>query len=207
MSDQPLVESVANRLANAGYERITLPITIASIEFGFSAVLRGTKGRGLDLVLVVDASTESQSDIGKGKIRHRVEALSRALDLTESRYLLTLILAGVAKTVDAEALSSICRVLKLEPALLGANGVPPDDAGREAFDDSIRMLLPLNLPVEHNAEQSAQFSLQSMIPDLGTLIDGKLIELLSSASLLGAKAVSQALKERVDDVLTTEEGS
>ncbi len=49
---------------------------MASVDFEFTAALRGTAGRGLDLVLIIDTATGDHGDRDAAKVRQRVEALS-----------------------------------------------------------------------------------------------------------------------------------
>ena len=94
MSGALLVKGIVKRLVAAGYEPLPTPFRVASIDFEFTAALRGSEGRGLDSVLVVDTATGEHGDRDAARVRQRVEALSRALDITGSRYLLTVISCG-----------------------------------------------------------------------------------------------------------------
>ena len=52
MSASLLVQALVQRLRDAGYDSIPTPFRVASVEFDFTAALRGREGRALDLVLV-----------------------------------------------------------------------------------------------------------------------------------------------------------
>ena len=81
------------------------------------------------------------------RVRQRVEALSRALDITQSRYVLTVILAGAALQGDVETLSATCRVLSVESISLDADDKPVNTVAAEALDDQItRSCFHLNVP-------------------------------------------------------------
>lgn len=146
MTAAPLVDLLVKRLEAAGYTQLQTPFKVASVEFEFTAALRGRDGRALDLVLIVDTATGDHGDRDGARVRHRVEALSRALDITHSRYLLTVILAGATLPGDVDALSETCRVLSVEAVPLDGEGRPVNLAAIEALDDYIRVLLPLDLP-------------------------------------------------------------
>lgn len=57
--------------------------------------------------------------------------MSRALDVTQSRYLLTVILAGASLPALIDSLSLICRVLTIEEAALEPDGSPSGDEAKE----------------------------------------------------------------------------
>jgi hypothetical protein len=85
VSDSPLVQAIQERLRVGGYTDLPTPFKIASVEFAFTGAMRGRDGRALDLVLLVDTTTGDFGDRDGGRVRQRVEALSRALDVTGSR--------------------------------------------------------------------------------------------------------------------------
>jgi hypothetical protein len=146
VSGSPLVQVIQERLHTAGYSDLTTPFKVAGVEFAFTGVMRGRDGRALDLVLLVDTTTGDFGDRDAGRVRQRVEALSRALDVTGSRYVVTAILAGAVLTDDIETLSETCRVLQVEGIPLNADGKPADELADRQLDDRIRVLLPLTLP-------------------------------------------------------------
>ncbi|MGG2324774.1 hypothetical protein, partial [Salmonella enterica] len=82
----------------------------------------------LDLVLLVDTTTGEFGDRDGERVRQRVEALSRALDVTGSRYVVTVILAGAILAEGIEALSETCRVSQVEGITLDPGGTPLDEA-------------------------------------------------------------------------------
>lgn len=131
MSTSPPVERVVDLLREGSYERLPQPVAVASIPFEFSAVLVASSS--LDLVLVVDTIT----DTDVASIRARVEGVSRALDLVESRRPLTVVLVGPEPT--PELLLALTRVARVLIA-----GVPSDE--RE-LREALAVLLPLELVV------------------------------------------------------------
>lgn len=146
MRGSPLVQAIHERLQTAGYSDLTTPFKVAGVEFAFTGAMRGRDGRALDLVLLIDTTTGDFGDRDAGRVRQRVEALSRALDVTGSRYVITAILAGAVLADSIEILSETCRVLPVEGILLDADGKPADEIAERQLDDRIRVLLPLILP-------------------------------------------------------------
>ena len=61
MSDSPLVNVILGRLREAGYRDLAAPFRVATVEFEFTAALRGNDRRALDLVL---ARISHQGDTG-----------------------------------------------------------------------------------------------------------------------------------------------
>jgi hypothetical protein len=156
-ASQP-VERVIALLGEAGYERLPPPVEVAGIPFEFSAVL--TAGSSLDLVVVVDTVT----DTDVASIRQRVEGMSRALDLVESRRPLTVVLIGPEPV--PELLTALTRVARVLVA-----GVPR--AERE-LRNAIAVLLPLELvTVAEMPEswQSAREKLRATHPDAAGLLE------------------------------------
>jgi hypothetical protein len=178
---------------------------VASVQFEFTAALRGKGGRSLDLVLIVDTTTGAFGDRDAGQVRRRIEALSRALDITQSRYVLTVILAGAALQSEIELLSETCRVLTVEDAALDDDAEPVDENALEALDDGIRVLLPLTLPstpgTEGAHEGGALGRLRSALP---SGVAPALLEAVLVASLLGEEAVTTAAAEAINHALVLE---
>ena len=73
MSDSPLVNAILGRLHEAGYRDLAAPFQVATVEFEFTAALRGSDGRALDLVLVVDTTTGEFGDRDSARVRQRIE--------------------------------------------------------------------------------------------------------------------------------------
>jgi hypothetical protein len=129
----PPVDRVVELLRSVGYRKCETPFTVASMQFEFAAVLVASS-RALDLIVVIDTLTESES-----RIRQKVEGLSRALDLVASRRPLTTVLVGPPPPMTtASAISRVCRVLQV--------GTPTGDAADQFLRDALAVLLPLGLP-------------------------------------------------------------
>ncbi len=204
MTTSLLVNGLVKRLIAAGYELLLTPFKVASVDFEFTAALRGTAGRGLDVVLIIDTATGEHGDRDAARVRQRVEALSRALDITGSRFVLTVILAGATLLGDIEALSATCRVLIVEDAALEGDGLPVNDAAAEAMDDHIRVLLPLDLRSEDAADVVEGDPLRELLSSLPKSLDNDLVHAIADASIKGEDAVKAALGKRLDEVLSYE---
>lgn len=192
MSTAPLVRAIQERLREAMYRDIETPFRMAGVEFDFTAAMRGNEGRALDLILIFDTTTGDFGDREGVRVRQRVEALSRALDVTGSRYVVTAILAGALLTETVEALAETCRVLQVEDIAIGTNGRPADEAAMQQLEDQIRVLLPLRLP-EAVAESQDGYG-----PALEQLVravpptNKAFLDLLIAASEDGEQAVTDA---------------
>lgn len=200
-----LIRGLIQRLHDAGYDSISTPFRVASVDFEFTAALRGRKGRALDLILLIDTSTGDFGDREPLTVRRRVEALSRALDITQSRYLLTVILAGATLAGDIEALTQTCRVLIVETAALDDEGRPTDPAAAETLDDQIRLLLPLTLPFGADHQQTEVDAIASLGAALPKTVDPDLSRAVIAASTRGEKAVTKALSEVLSRALIVAE--
>jgi hypothetical protein len=205
MSEALLVRAIVLRLRAAGYKVLATPFRVASVDFEFTAALLGSGGRALDLILIVDTATGEFGDRNAATVRQRIESLSRALDVTQSRYLLTVILAGASLTTLIDSLSSICRVLTVENAILDGDGHPNGEAEAEALDDHIRLLLPLDLPGEVPLPDSAPSDpITEFLDTLPTSLDQTLLRGIAEASSRGEAAVTRALGKRLGEVLAVE---
>jgi hypothetical protein len=194
MSSSPLVHAVQERLREAGYSDLPTPFKVAGVQFAFTSAMRGREGRALDLVLLIDTTTGDYGDRDGGRVRQRVEALSRALDVTGSRYVITVVVAGAALAEGVEALSETCRVLQVEGVKLDDKGKPVDDATQRQLDDRIRVLLPLTLPAP--AVETVGGSgpvMDQLIHALPSNTDATLVGALIRASNDGEQAVTDAI--------------
>lgn len=207
MSESTLVRALLRRLHEAGYDDIPTPFRVASVDFQFTAALRGRKARALDLVLVVDTSTGDFGDRDPRAVQLRVEALSRALDVTQSRYVLTIVLAGAALAGDVEALTQAGRVLYVETAGVDDEGRPVDADAAEALDDQIRLLLPLTLPPEEGAQEGRLDAMASLQASLSGNSDAELSSAVIAASARGEEAVTGAFSEILARALVLRPGA
>lgn len=198
MSTAPLIQAIQKRLRAAGYHDLSTPLRIAGVEFAFTGAMRGSDGRALDLVLLVDTTTGDFGDRDGARVRQRVEALSRALDVTASRYVVTLILAGAALAEGVETLSETCRVLQVESIALGQAGEPADETAERQLDDRIRVLLPLTLPLAPtDSENGSGPAMDQLIRALQQGTDRALLDAVVEASAVSEAAVTEAAAEAV----------
>ncbi len=206
MSDSPLVNVILGRLREAGYRDLAAPFQVASVEFKFTAALRGSNRRALDLVLVVDTTTGKFGDRDGARVRERISALNRALDVTGSRYVVTVILAGATLGQDIEVLAETCRVLHVDSLPLNANGEPADDAACNQLEDRIRVLLPLTLPSPLIVTESDSGpAMDQVARALSSEVDETLLTAVTTASQQGEQAVTDALASVLGAVLVIEE--
>jgi hypothetical protein len=129
------VERVAEVLAEAEYKRLPEPLNICGLEFDVPAAFIGTTN-STDLILVTDTAFQEG-----GQIQRTVEGIARALDVTQSRRPITVVIAGPRPPTSVlSAISKVCRVLPIG-----------DGSGsQEVLHDWLAVLLPLTLP-EPNA--------------------------------------------------------
>lgn len=194
MNGSPIVLAIQERLRGAGYSDLSTPFKVAGVEFAFTCAMRGRDGRALDLILLVDTTTGDFGDRDGARVRQRVEALSRALDVTGSRYVVTVILAGAVLSEGVEALSETCRVLQVEAASLNADGKPMDEAAERQLDDRIRVLLPLTLPVAAAEPQAgAGPAMDQLIRALPAGTSKALVDAAIAAADGGEEAVTDAV--------------
>jgi hypothetical protein len=194
MSRSPLVHAIQERLRDAGYSDLPTPFKVAGVEFAFTGAMRGREGRALDLVLLIDTTTGDHGDREGGRVLQRIESLSRALDVTGSRYVVTAVLAGAALAQGIEALSETCRVLQVEGARLDDEGEPADETAKRQLDDRIRVLLPLTLPLPAVETPNGGPAMDQLIRALSASTDAAaLVGALINASNDGEQAVTDAV--------------
>jgi hypothetical protein len=191
------IERVISMLVEAGYRRQPMPLTVSKVPYEFAAALTGGE-RSLDLVIVVDLVL---MDKNEPRLVQKLQSLSRALDLAESRRSVTAVLVGVAVSAETtEALGQVCRVLSV--------GLPPSDQEEQYLSDWLAVLLPLpdfdaaNTVADWESEIDLRISKESR---------SKFIASAISASNQGAQNVekafatqvrneaAKALRERSDD--------
>lgn len=200
MTSSPLIAAIRQRLNDAGYDDLPNPFRMAGVEFEFTGALRGRHGRALDLVLLVDTTAGSFGDSDGARVRARVQALSRALDVTSSRYVLTVVLAGATLPGDFEAMGDTARVLHVDTLPVDQAGIP--DLKR--LEDSIRVLLPLSIPQPADGEQggTAQEQLEKALKNL---VDAATIKTIMDAAQQGDEAVTTAIARLIDEALVGQE--
>jgi hypothetical protein len=205
MTASPLVLAIANRLEEVGYIPVRTPFKVASVSFDFTRALRGSSGRSLDLVIVVDTTTGDFGDKEPAHVRRRIEALSRALDVTGSRLVLTVVLAGAMLNAEVDALAAVCRVLVVEPMAVEIDGMPKDGMTQRLLDDRIRLLLPLEIPSRNIADGPDPTPMEKLLQVVPGDVDKVLAEAVFEASHEGDEAVTAAMSAVINQALITEE--
>lgn len=208
MTDSPLVNAIQKRLRHGGYDDVSTPFKVAGVEFRFTGAMRGRGGRALDLVILVDTTTGDFGDRDGTLVRQRVEALSRALDVTASRYVITVILAGAVLAEGIEILSETCRVLQVESVALNDEGDPADEKAERRLDDRIRVLLPLTLPtLSSDAQKDGGSTMDQLARALPSTTQKILVDALIAASSGGEEAVTEAAALIINQALHVETGA
>ncbi|MCG0994460.1 hypothetical protein LHT11_04480 [Acetobacter indonesiensis] len=200
MTSSPLIAAIRQRLNEAGYDDLPTPFRMAGVEFQFTGALRGRHGRALDLVLLIDTTAGSFGDSDGARVRARVQALSRALDVTASRYVLTVVLAGATLPGDIEELTDTARVLHVDT-------LPVDQAGSpdvNCLEDSLRVLLPLSIP-QPGADEQDGTAQEQLEKALKNVVDGATIKTIMDAAERGDEAVTEAIASLIDAALVKKE--
>lgn len=199
MSNSSLVNAIHTRLKQVGYRDLSTPFKVANVEFSFTSAMRGTDGRALDLILLVDTTTGDFGDRDAIRVRQRIEALSRALDVTGSRYVVTAILAGAVLAESIDLLSETCRVLQVEAIPLNDDGQPQDEVAARQLDDRIRVLLPLTLPEALTAEEAGSgTAMQQLIKALPVGTSRTFFDAVTVAAENGEQAVTDAAAAAIE---------
>jgi len=200
VTSSPLIAAIRQRLNEAGYDDLPTPFRMAGVEFQFTGALRGRHGRALDLVLLVDTTAGLFGDSDGARVRARIQALSRALDVTASRYVLTVVLAGATLPGDIDSLADTARVLHVDTLPVNKAGVPDLDR----LEDCIRVLLPLSIPQPAANEQdgTAQDQLEKALKNV---VDAATIRTIMDAAEHGDEAVTTAIASLIDMALVSEQ--
>ncbi len=175
------VARVVALLADAGYSAVPVPFVVGGIPFTFSALVVG-KGRAIDVIAVEDLAVEQE-----GRLRQKIDALARVLDVLESTRSLTVVTVGPSLGAEAaSAISRVARVLAVEPG--------------GSAEDALAVLLPLTLPAAADLqaepfEEVAKWSTKA----------GASLEPIVAAAEKGAEAVTRALAEVVREAVSSPE--
>lgn len=199
MTSSPLIHAIQTRLREAHYRDIATPFRLVGVEFEFTAAMIGQDGRALDLIILVDTTTGEFGDRDPARVRQRVEGLSRALDITGSRYVLTVILAGATLAGEIDTLAETCRVLLVEALPLGADAMPANDVAKKQLEDRIRVLLPLSVPPVAAGQGGGGSAIEQLIRSLPKNTDKHMLEAVVAASQDGEEAVTMAIAEIIDE--------
>lgn len=185
MTESGPVERVVDLLASSGYKRLGSSVPIAGVPFEFNAVLVADD-RAFDLVIVADTIAEPDR-----RLRQKVEALARALDVSGSRRSVTLVTVGPRP--PAATLESLSRVARILVVPAGSGGSPNSVA------DALAILLPLQLP---SASEEAPEPFGEVYGWLKRDRSREELEQMMVAAARGPAAVSEALASYLSAPLT-----
>ena len=176
-------ESVVEILVEEGdYRELPQPFKVGSLSFEFThALLAGERANDLVIVIELRGDTNDESLIRK------VMALTRALDVMNSKRPVTAILtSGQASAETVQSMSRVCRVLPV--------GAPRGPHATNAVRDWLSVLLPLARPqtVETLLDWEGDFRRQ-----IAAGTDDILVEALLAAASHGKLAVEKALAHSI----------
>jgi len=122
-------------VGEGGYRVLPKPLKVGSLSFEFTdALVAGDRAN--DLVIVIELKGDTADDA----VIRKVLALTRALDVLQSKRSVTAVLtSGQATAETVQSISRVCRVLPVGSPT-GANAV-------EALRDWLSVLLPLSQPL------------------------------------------------------------
>jgi hypothetical protein len=205
MNDSPLVKMVADLLLKAGYEQLNTPFRIASVDFNFTLAFRGGARRANDLILIIDTTTGEHGDRDGKRVSQRIAGLGRALDVSQSRLVITAILVGAVSHSSVENLSENCRVLTVDNVSTNHIDEEARQKAERQINDRISVLLPLTLPestaIVDDDEQSAIEQLRHAVP---ASMDQDFISNVIEASNIGIEAVETSLISSIERSLEKE---
>lgn len=165
-----------------GYRQLPKPFKVGSISFDFTHALVAGE-RANDLVIVIEIKGDTVDD---GVVR-KVMALTRALDVMQSKRPVTVVLtSGQPRTETVQSISKVCRVLPV--------GAPTGPNAISAVRDWLSVLLPLTQP-------PAVEMLLDWETDLRTATaasaNGELMDNLINAASGGKEAVETVLADAI----------
>lgn len=179
------INTVLEVLEEYGYERLPRPLTVAGTELDFEAAARGT-GVSHDLVVV------ATSDAPRPRLLRLVTGLTRALDQSESRRPVSLVLLGEIASAERVELERHARVLRIESAN------PDHDEVRQG----VAVLLPLALPL---VASRGRDPLEEVLVALGGSATAEHLSLVQAARG-GEDEVRASLQRFVDSAVQGDEG-
>jgi hypothetical protein len=176
-------ESVVEILVGeGGYRELPKPLRVGSLSFEFTHALLAGK-RANDLVIVIELKGDTADDA----VIRNVLALTRALDVLQSKRSVTAVLtSGQAAPETVHSMSRVCRVLPV--------GAPTGPNATEAVRDWLSVLLPLSEPPAVETFIDWEGDLRRKVPGNTA---GQLMEELLTAAPHGKVAVEQALARSI----------
>jgi hypothetical protein len=177
---------VAILTGEGGYRELPKPLKVGSLSFEFThALIAGDRAN--DLVIVIELKGDSADDV----VIRKVLALTRALDVLQSKRSVTTVLtSGQAASETVQSISRVCRVLPI--------GAPTGPGANEAVRDWLSVLLPLRetAPVETIIDWEGD--LRRQVPTDAT---GPQMEKLLIAAPHGKVAVEKVFAISISDAV------
>lgn len=169
-------------VGEGGYRELPKPLKVGSLTFEFThSLVAGNRAK--DLVIVIELKGDTADDA----VIRKVLALTRALDVLESRRSVTAVLtSGQAAPKIVRSISRVCRVLTV--------GAPTGPNAIEAVRDWLSVLLPLREPPAVETFIDWEGDLRRRMP--GNTTDPLMDELLGAATR-GKVAVEEALARSI----------
>lgn len=193
-----LVELIVQTLKSAGYEQLSDQFAVASVRFEFDASLRGAHGRSHDLIIVVDVTRNVPGEQIALRIKQQLEALSRALDVSGSKLVLTTVLAGPPLSpLYIEALARVSRVLQIQ-------GPAEKQSIQRELEDGLRVLLPLALTPTAERPIDPIDELRKCLP---SHLDAQVVEQLVSQAGRGSTQVEAVVRKLLHEALAASGGA
>jgi hypothetical protein len=169
-------------VGEGGYRELPRPLKVGSLSFEFThALVAGNRAK--DLVIVIELKGDTADDA----VIRKVLALTRALDVLQSKRSVTAVLtSGQAAPETVQSISRVCRVLPV--------GAPTGPNATEAVHDWLSVLLPLSKPPAVETFIDWEGDLRRTVPANTT---GPVMEELLSAATRGKVAVEEALARSI----------
>ncbi|CAN7761385.1 hypothetical protein LJR296_006978 [Cupriavidus necator] len=165
-----------------GYRELPKPFKIGSIPFDFThALVAGDRAN--DLVIVIELKGDTVDD----GVTRKVLALTRALDVIQSRRPVTAVLtSGQPRAETVQLMSKVCRVLPI--------GAPTGPDANRAIRDWLSALLPL----KQQPAAETFFDWQADLTAAATAsAEGEFMDALIIAAPQGTEAVASVLSDAI----------
>lgn len=169
-------------VTEGGYRELPKPLKIGTLSFDFTHALVASN-KANDLVVVIEPKGDAADEV----LVRRVLALTRALDVLQSRRSVTAVLtSGQAEPDTVLSISRVCRVLPV--------GSPSGPRATDAVRDWLSVLLPLSEPPAIESFIDWQSDLRALLPVKAA---GSFVDELIAVALTGHDAVDQALAKAI----------
>jgi hypothetical protein len=169
-------------IGEGGYRELPKAFKVGSLSFEFDHALVAGE-RGNDLVLIIELKGDTADDA----IVRKILALTRALDVLQSRRSVTAVLtSGQAAPETVHSISRVCRVLAI--------GAPTGPTAIDTVRDWLSVLLPLSQPAAVDTLIDWEGDLRRRVP---TATAGVLMDELLGVATKGREAVEEVLANSI----------